>query len=77
MINDVLQACHKLNVKAIKALDFIDKWAADLKRTMPHAEDPHFQTMQDCGHQDQYEIIRFSKEVKRKPSKKESTHDSN
>ena len=35
MINDVLQACQKLNVKAIKALDFIDKWAAYLKRTIP------------------------------------------
>ena len=35
MINDVLQACHKLNVKAIKALDFIDKWAAYLKRNQP------------------------------------------
>ena len=35
MINDVLQACQALNVKAIKALDFIDKWAAYLKRTIP------------------------------------------
>ena len=35
MINDVLQACQKLNVKAIKALDFIDKWAAYLKRIQP------------------------------------------
>ena len=76
MINDVLQACHKLNVKAIKALDFIDKWAAYLKRNMPHTEEHYFHSMQDCGSKDQYEIIRFSKEVKRKPSKKESHHES-
>ena len=39
MINDVLQACQKLNVKAIKALDFIDKWAAYLKRIQPEVDD--------------------------------------
>jgi len=42
MINDVLQACQRLNVKAIKALDFIDKWNAHLKMTIPASEDMHF-----------------------------------
>ena len=71
MINDVLQACHKLNVKAIKALDFIDKWAAYLKRTQPlEFDDLDYESMdEDSG--DQYALIRFSKEVKRKPNKKE------
>lgn len=69
MINDVLQACQKLNVKAIKALDFIDKWAAYLKRTIPCQEEMNF-PMDFSVIEDQFELIRFSKEVKRKPHKK-------
>ena len=68
MINDVLQACQKLNVKAIKALDFIDKWAAYLKHTHPRSEDG----MQTDSGDDEYAIIRFSKAVKKKSTKKES-----
>ena len=58
-------------MKAIKALDFIDKWAAYLKRIQPiEAEDLSYHTMDD-NEEDQYALIRFSKEVKRKPNKKE------
>ena len=69
MINDVLQACQKLNVKAIKALDFIDKWAAYLKRTIPAQDDMNY-PVEFAAVEDQFELIRFSKEVKRKPLKK-------
>ena len=72
MINDVLQACQKLNVKAIKALDFIDKWAAYLKRIQPEENcDRSYHSVEE--EEDQYALIRFSKEVKRKPTKREST----
>ena len=72
MINDVLQACQKLNVKAIKALDFIDKWAAFLKRPPhPAQEEMDYTMAQEFSViDDQFELIRFSKEVKRNPTKK-------
>jgi len=75
MINDVLQACQRLNVKAIKALDFIDKWAAHLKMTIPAHEDIDF-PMDFSIIEDQFELIRFSKEVKRKTSKKSEDENS-
>ena len=68
MIKDVVQACQKLNVKAIKALDFCDKWKALLQRTISGSNDVNLSENFSMI-EDQFELIRFSKEVKKKQSK--------